>query len=166
MEVILLSIFHRAININYRGNFHIVKFSYFYFSLRELRDRRSSWRSANLLIASKRSSTSCRPSTTGNSCCDWILSINSPFHWLALIFLAWVPIGWFKPVFRIRIRIHRIHMFLGLPDPDPLVRGMDPDPDPSIIKQKNSKKNFDSYCFVTSFGHFIFGKLCKCTFKK
>ena len=46
----------------------------------------------------------------------------------------------------IRIRIHRIHMFLGLldPDPDPLVRGMDPDPDtaldpdrdPSIIMQK------------------------------
>jgi hypothetical protein len=37
---------------------------------------------------------------------------------------------------------HRIHMFLGLldPDPDPLVKGMDPDPDPipdpSIIKQK------------------------------
>ncbi len=36
---------------------------------------------------------------------------------------------------RIRKRIHQIHMFLGLqdPDPDPLVRGMDPDP--SIIKQ-------------------------------
>jgi hypothetical protein len=45
------------------------------------------------------------------------------------------------------IRIHRIHMFLGLldPDPDPVVRGMDPDPlvrgmdpdlDPSNIKQK------------------------------
>jgi hypothetical protein len=39
-------------------------------------------------------------------------------------------------------RIHRIHMFLGLPDPDPLVRFMDPDsdpapaPDPSIIMQK------------------------------
>jgi hypothetical protein len=33
------------------------------------------------------------------------------------------------------IRI-RIRMFLGLRDPDPLVRGMDPDPDPSIIKQK------------------------------
>ncbi len=36
--------------------------------------------------------------------------------------------------------IHRIHMFLGLldPDPDPLDRGMDPDPDPdtSIIKNK------------------------------
>ena len=33
-------------------------------------------------------------------------------------------------------------MFLGLPDPDPLVRGMDPDPDPgpaldpSMIVQK------------------------------
>ncbi len=48
----------------------------------------------------------------------------------------------FLPV--LRIRIHRIHMFLGLldPDPDPLVRGMDPDPaldpnpDPSIIMQK------------------------------
>jgi hypothetical protein len=32
------------------------------------------------------------------------------------------------------LRIRRIHMFLGLPDPDPLVRGMDPGP--SIIKQK------------------------------
>jgi hypothetical protein len=41
-----------------------------------------------------------------------------------------------NPVFQ--IRIHRIHVFLGLPDQDPLVRGMDPDPaldtDPSIIK--------------------------------
>jgi hypothetical protein len=37
-------------------------------------------------------------------------------------------------------RIHRIHVFFGLLDPDPLVRGMDPDPaldpDPSIIMQK------------------------------
>jgi hypothetical protein len=37
-----------------------------------------------------------------------------------------------------------IHMFLGLLDPDPLVRGMDPDPypysDPSIIKQKLQEK--------------------------
>jgi hypothetical protein len=32
----------------------------------------------------------------------------------------------------LRIRIHRIHMFLGLPDLDPLVRGMDPDPDPAL----------------------------------
>jgi hypothetical protein len=30
-----------------------------------------------------------------------------------------------------RIGIHRIHMFLGLLDPEPLVRGIDPDP--SII---------------------------------
>jgi hypothetical protein len=41
-------------------------------------------------------------------------------------------------------------MFLGLPDPDPLVRGMDPDPsldpDPYIIMQ-----NLDSYYFVTLF---------------
>ncbi len=37
-----------------------------------------------------------------------------------------------------QVRIHRIHMFLGLLDPDPLVRGIDPDPapDPSTIKQK------------------------------
>jgi hypothetical protein len=52
-------------------------------------------------------------------------------------------------------------MFLGLPDPDPLVRGMDPDPDPSIIllsSSKNSKKNLESYCFVTSFGLFTFVK--------
>jgi hypothetical protein len=44
-------------------------------------------------------------------------------------------------------------MFLGLPDL--LVRVMDPDP--SIIKQNySSKKNHDSNCFLTSFGHFIF----------
>jgi hypothetical protein len=36
----------------------------------------------------------------------------------------------------LQIRIHQIHMFLSLLDPDPLVRGMDPDPNPSIIKQK------------------------------
>ncbi len=36
----------------------------------------------------------------------------------------------------LRIRIHRIHIFLGLRDPDRLVRGLDPDPDPSIIMQK------------------------------
>jgi hypothetical protein len=50
------------------------------------------------------------------------------------------------------IRIHQIHMFLGLPDPDPPVRDMDPDPDldPSINMQ-NSKKNLDSYYFVALF---------------
>ncbi len=40
--------------------------------------------------------------------------------------IRWEPV--------LRIRIHRIHMFLGLSDPDPLVRGMGPDP--SIIMQK------------------------------
>jgi hypothetical protein len=49
-------------------------------------------------------------------------------------------------VLRIRIRIHR---FLGLLDPDPLVRGMDPAPDPdldpSIIMQKE-KSRFLLFC--------------------
>ncbi len=51
-------------------------------------------------------------------------------------------------------------MFWGLLDTDPdklvrgtapdkLVRGTAPDPDHHIIK-KNSKKNLDSYCLVTS----------------
>ncbi len=51
-------------------------------------------------------------------------------------------------------------MFLGLLDPDPLVRCTDPDP--SIIKQ-NIKNNLDSYCFVTSSLLFIFEKWCKYT---
>jgi hypothetical protein len=47
--------------------------------------------------------------------------------------------------------VFRIHVFFGLPDPDPLVRGMHPDldPDPSIIMQ--NKKNLESYYFVTLF---------------
>ena len=96
-----------------------------------------------------------------------------------------LPFSTGKPVLRIRIRIHRIHMFLGLLDPDPLVRGMDPDPDPSVIKQsfllfcdffltfyflpslsKFSKKNLHFYSFVTSFWLFVFEKLSKSTFKK
>jgi hypothetical protein len=48
----------------------------------------------------------------------------------------------------LRIRIHRIHMFLGLPDP--LARGMEPDPDPSTIKQ-NSKKTLDSFLLFSKF---------------
>jgi hypothetical protein len=38
----------------------------------------------------------------------------------------------------LRIRTHRIRMFLGILDPhqDPLVRGTDLNPDPSIIKQR------------------------------
>jgi hypothetical protein len=45
--------------------------------------------------------------------------------------------GLLHPPFQAVLRI-RIHMFLGLLDPDPLFRGMnpDPDPDPSIIMQK------------------------------
>jgi hypothetical protein len=39
-------------------------------------------------------------------------------------------------------------MFLGLPDPDPLARGMDPDP---FIIVKDSKKNLDPCYFVTLF---------------
>jgi hypothetical protein len=47
-------------------------------------------------------------------------------------------------------------MFLGFPDPDPLIRGTDPDPSIILLSSsKNSKKNLDSYCFVTSFGLFI-----------
>jgi hypothetical protein len=38
-------------------------------------------------------------------------------------------------------------MFLGLPDPDPLVRDTDPDLPSS---NKNRKKNIDSYCIATS----------------
>ncbi len=60
--------------------------------------------------------------------------------------------------FLLVFRIHRIRMFLGLPDPDPLVRGMYPDPDLSIIKQKIGRKPSDSSCFVTAFGLFIFEK--------
>jgi hypothetical protein len=46
---------------------------------------------------------------------------------------SWMRIRIQKPN---RIQIHRIHMFLGLLDSDPLFRGMDTDPDPSISKQK------------------------------
>jgi hypothetical protein len=41
----------------------------------------------------------------------------------------------------LRIRIHRIHMFLGHPDPDFSI----------ISSCKNSKENLGSYCFVTLF---------------
>jgi hypothetical protein len=46
--------------------------------------------------------------------------------------------NWIEKVAVLGIRIRKIPMFLGLPDPDPLIRGMDPDPalDPSIIKQR------------------------------
>jgi hypothetical protein len=49
--------------------------------------------------------------------------------------MSWIRITGLKVVLRIR-------MFLGLLDPDPLVRctDPDPDPDPSIIKQKKEEK--------------------------
>jgi hypothetical protein len=48
-------------------------------------------------------------------------------------------------------------MFLDLPDPDSLVQGTAPAPD-LLSSRKNSKKNFHSYCFVTSLRLFIFQK--------
>jgi hypothetical protein len=36
-------------------------------------------------------------------------------------------------------------MFLGLPDPEQIVRGTDPDPDPFIIKQKSVSRIRDVY---------------------
>ncbi len=35
-----------------------------------------------------------------------------------------------------------------------------------LFSSKNSKKNLDSFCFVTSLWLFIFEKECKCSFKK
>jgi hypothetical protein len=60
--------------------------------------------------------------------------------------LKTAPETLFFAVLGIRIRIRRMRMLLGLPDPnsDPLVTSTFPDPDPSIIKQKN----IDFYCFV------------------
>jgi hypothetical protein len=62
-----------------------------------------------------------------------------------------------------RIRIHRIHVFFGLldPDPDPLVRGMDPDPalDPALDPEPSIIiKNLESYYFVTLFDFLSFKK--------
>ncbi len=58
----------------------------------------------------------------------------------------------------LRIRIHRIHMFLGLPDPDSLVRGTVWIRIRILLlirillsSCKNSKKPLDSYYFVTLF---------------
>ncbi len=45
------------------------------------------------------------------------------------------------------IRICRTHMFLGLPDPDPLVRDMDPDPD-LIIKQYSKKTSIPTVLWI------------------
>jgi hypothetical protein len=74
---------------------------------------------------------------------DWRLWICS-LSWLSRNHLSSMPgCPQFRPRYFdldkvlysavLRIRIRRINMFLGLPDPDPLVRDMDPDP--SNIKQ-------------------------------
>ncbi len=59
----------------------------------------------------------------------------------------------FATVLRIRIRI-RTHMFLSLPDMDPLVRGtvwirIGLQILILLLSCKNSKKNLDSYYFLT-----------------
>jgi hypothetical protein len=60
-------------------------------------------------------------------CMEKILTV----HILCDIFLLYTVlcrIGKLNVLFPV-LRIHRIHMFLGLLNPDPLVRGMDPDAD-------------------------------------
>jgi len=55
----------------------------------------------------------------------------------------------FLPVLRIRIR--RIHMFLGLSDPDPLVRASESGAGSGSFYHQAKivpKKNIDSYCIV------------------
>jgi hypothetical protein len=65
--------------------------------------------------------------------------VRSSARCVAFCFVVFLPV--------LRVQIRRIHMFLGLPDPDPLIRDTVPDPivrdtdpdqdqDPSIIKQK------------------------------
>jgi hypothetical protein len=56
-----------------------------------------------------------------------------------------------------------MHMFLGFPDPDPdpLVKGIDPVPDfgsgsGSFYNHANSKRNLDSYYYVTLFDFLSF----------
>jgi hypothetical protein len=77
-----------------------------------------------------------------------------PYYVLYLdrVFLTYTSLGTcfeLQPVFLIRIRIHKIHKFLSLPDS--LVRGIDPNPNPDLyIIKKNSKENLDFYSFVTS----------------
>jgi hypothetical protein len=43
--------------------------------------------------------------------------------------------------------------YMSDPCPDPAVRAMDPDPE-LLSSSKNSRKNLDSYCFVT-LSHFL-----------
>ncbi len=57
--------------------------------------------------------------------------------------LSWRPSGWgsVSPgggeyIAVLRIRIRRSHMFLGLLDPDPQVKGINPDPTPDLDPSK------------------------------
>jgi hypothetical protein len=99
------------------------------------------WWSANVYYGSSLirilntsfSSNTCSIWRTVNIPCSlfWFLCTvaNSMKFGSSVLSVAWLSV--LKSVFR----IHRIHMFLGHKDPDPLVRGMNPDY-PSIIKQK------------------------------
>jgi hypothetical protein len=50
-----------------------------------------------------------------------------------IIVLMFIVLVFFLSFSMLEIRIWiRICMFLGVPDPDPLVRGLDPDPDSSV----------------------------------
>jgi len=51
-------------------------------------------------------------------------------------------------------------------DPDPLVRDGSPGSGSFYHRAKLSKKNLDSYFFVTSLWLFIYEKWCKCSFRK
>jgi hypothetical protein len=88
---------------------------------------------------------------------NYLFTVRFQFFQNSVLFTYYVAVFYkgilmryytFKPVFRIL----RIHMFLGLPDPDSLVRGMDPDPDPdpSIIKNLLDFLSLKNYVNVPS----------------
>ncbi len=60
----------------------------------------------------------------------------------------------------IRIRIRRVRMFLGLPDPRSGSGSF------YLSSSKNSRKYLHFSCFVTSLWLFVFKEWCKCSFKK
>ncbi len=69
-----------------------------------------------------------------NGVYSWILyALFSFLFWSTDHLFGFVLHHLFLPVLEIQILIRRIRMFLGLPDPDPLVRGTDPDQDPSLF---------------------------------
>ncbi len=115
----------------------------------------------HILIAATSLRATPTSQTWGWSCTPWSRgcpgrSVHNLFAFKLSVVDLFILFFWLtvrRPTPVLRIRIHRIHMFLGLPDLDPLVRGMDPDP--SVIMQ-NSKKNLDSYYFVTLFDFLSF----------